>query len=110
MSGISQVVSLIKMLLYFRPLWASKEKRNMRTTLHRRCLAALVVFRPGTDWNLLAQPQGDGKAAREATSAVATDSYMGLTGEELWSNNCMRCHNIQPPTRYNNAQWDVIVH
>ena len=43
-------------------------------------------------------------------SAVSIDSYMGLTGEELWSNNCMRCHNIQPPTMYNDAQWDVILH
>jgi hypothetical protein len=38
------------------------------------------------------------------------DSYMGLNGEELWSNNCMRCHNIRPPSMYSDAQWDVIVH
>jgi nitrate/TMAO reductase-like tetraheme cytochrome c subunit len=35
---------------------------------------------------------------------------MQLSGEELWSNTCQRCHNIRPPTMYSNAQWDVIVH
>ena len=35
---------------------------------------------------------------------------MGLTGEKLWSNNCMRCHNVRPPAMYTDAQSDVIVH
>jgi nitrate/TMAO reductase-like tetraheme cytochrome c subunit len=43
-------------------------------------------------------------------ASSASDSYMGLSGQELWSNNCLRCHNIRPPTMYSNAQWDVIVH
>jgi nitrate/TMAO reductase-like tetraheme cytochrome c subunit len=72
--------------------------------------AALVLLLVSTTWNLFAEPKADRKRAATSTSAVSSDSYMGLTGEELWSNNCMRCHNIQPPTRYSNAQWDVIVH
>jgi nitrate/TMAO reductase-like tetraheme cytochrome c subunit len=24
--------------------------------------------------------------------------------------NCLRCHNIRPPTMYSDAQWDVILH
>jgi hypothetical protein len=82
----------------------------MITTLHRGFLAALIVFLAGASWNLHAEPKGDGKATTNSSSAVSSDSYMGLTGEELWSNNCLRCHNIRPPTMYSNAQWDVIVH
>src|SRR5262249_50411032 len=110
MSGISRVASPIKTPCLFRRLWVSRRERNMITTLHHGFLAALVVFLAGTGWNLLAEPKGDGKTVTNSGSAVSNDSYMGLTGEELWSNNCSRCHNIQPPTRYNDAQWDVIVH
>lgn len=53
----------------------------------------------------------DSKEKRQKQDAsAASDSYMGLSGQELWSNNCLRCHNIRPPTMYSNAQWDVIVH
>jgi len=82
----------------------------MITIKNRSYVAALVLLLVSTTWNLFAEPKGDGTAATNSSSAVSSDSYMGLTGEELWSNNCSRCHNIQPPTRYNNAQWDVILH
>ena len=77
---------------------------------NRSYVAALVLLLVSTTWNLFAEPKANGKQAATSISAASNDSYMGLTGEELWSNNCNRCHNIQPPTRYNNAQWDVIVH
>ncbi len=64
----------------------------------------------GTSVNLFADPKAKQKTATESSGAVSSDSYMGLTGEQLWSNNCLRCHNIRPPTMYGNAQWDVIVH
>jgi nitrate/TMAO reductase-like tetraheme cytochrome c subunit len=82
----------------------------MITTLNRSILAALVLLLASTTWNLLAEPEAKQKMATESSSAVSSDSYMGLSGEELWSNNCLRCHNIRPPTMYSNAQWDVIVH
>jgi cytochrome c5 len=50
------------------------------------------------------------EAATNSSSSDTADSSMQLSGEELWSNNCQRCHNIRPPTMYSNAQWDVIVH
>jgi cytochrome c5 len=81
------------------------------TTLNRSILAALVLLLAATTWNLFAEPKANQKAAAaKSNSAVSNDSYMGLSGEELWSNNCLRCHNIRPPTMYSNAQWDVIVH
>ena len=82
----------------------------MIATPNRAFLAALLLFLGSTSWSLLADPKASQKPATESTTAVTNDTYMGLTGEELWSNNCLRCHNIRPPTMYNNAQWDVIVH
>jgi hypothetical protein len=59
--------------------------------------------------NVFADPKS-GTPSTNSSEAVSNDSYMGLSGEELWSNNCLRCHNIRPPTMYSDAQWDVIVH
>ena len=72
-------------------------------------IAFLLLF-ISTSVTLFADPKAKRKTATESSGAVSSDSYMGLTGEELWSNNCLRCHNIRPPTMYTNAQWDVIVH
>jgi hypothetical protein len=82
----------------------------MITRLNRSVLAVFVLLFASTTLSLFAEPKADGKAASNSNSATASDSYMGLSGEELWSNNCLRCHNIRPPTMYSNAQWDVIVH
>jgi hypothetical protein len=78
--------------------------------LKRSLPAALLLLLISTSMNLFADPKAKPKASSESSSATSSDSYMGLTGEELWSNNCLRCHNIRPPTMYGNAQWDVIVH
>lgn len=80
----------------------------MITRLNRSILGALLVLLIST--TLFAEPKGNGKADTASSNAASSDSYMGLTGEELWSNNCLRCHNIRPPTMYSDAQWDVIVH
>jgi len=69
----------------------------------------LLIF-VTTGWSLLAGPKASRKTSAESSRAVPSDSNMNLSGEELWSNNCLRCHNIRPPTMYSNAQWDVIVH
>jgi cytochrome c5 len=82
----------------------------MMTTLNRHVLAVLVLLAASASWNLCADPKSNGKTDAKSNSSASSDSYMGLSGEELWTNNCMRCHNIRPPTMYSNAQWDVIVH
>jgi nitrate/TMAO reductase-like tetraheme cytochrome c subunit len=70
-------------------------------------LIGLVLFvLAGLAWTAFA----DSREKRQKQDASSSDSYMGLSGQELWSNNCLRCHNIRPPTMYSNAQWDVIVH
>ena len=70
-------------------------------------LIGLVLFvLAGLAWNASA----DSREKGQKQDAPSSDSYRGLSGQELWSNNCLRCHNIRPPTMYSNAQWDVIVH
>jgi hypothetical protein len=34
----------------------------------------------------------------------------GKSGNQLWSENCIRCHNPRSPNAYSRAQWDLIVH
>ena len=82
----------------------------MIKALARGFLAALLLLFVSTNMNLFADPKAKRNTASESNGAASNDSYMGLTGEELWSNNCMRCHNIRPATMYGDAQWDVIVH
>ena len=79
-------------------------------TAARRIFSVLVLLLVSTSWSLFAEPKTNPKADDKSSSGVSNDSYRGLSGEELWSNNCTRCHNIRPPTMYSDAQWDVIVH
>jgi len=73
-------------------------------------LVPLVVFIfVIVTWDVFGEPKGGQKRTAESSGAVSNDSYMGLSGEELWSNNCLRCHNIRPPTMYSNAQQRAIV-
>src|SRR5882724_10753739 len=110
MSGTNRTASPMKTLCFFRQLLVFRPTSHMITTLNRSVLAAFVLLFASTTLSLFADPKANGKAANTSNSAASTDSYMGLSGEELWSNNCLRCHNIRPPTMYSNAQWDVIVH
>ncbi len=32
-----------------------------------------------------------------------------LSGVDLWSQNCSRCHNVRGPQEFNDAQWNIIV-
>ena len=70
---------------------------------------ALLMF-ASAPYAAFAGPKATGSTSTDSSSATSSDSYKGLSGEELWSNNCLRCHNIRPPTMYSDAQWDVIVH
>jgi nitrate/TMAO reductase-like tetraheme cytochrome c subunit len=76
----------------------------------RRIFSVLVLLLASTSWSLFAEPKTNRKADDKSSSGVSNDSYRELSGEELWSNNCMRCHNIRPPNVYSDTQWDVIVH
>jgi len=83
----------------------------MSPKINRSRLAVLLLLiLASASWAVFGGPTPGQKTAAEPVGAISRDSSTELTGEELWSNNCLRCHNIRPPTMYGNAQWDVIVH
>jgi hypothetical protein len=93
---------------FFKRLWDFNARSHM-TTDRSRVAALVLLIWASFGWNMFGGPKPD-QPASQPGGAVSNDSYMGLSGEELWSNNCLRCHNIRPPTMYSDAQWDVIVH
>lgn len=61
------------------------------------------------------------KTLRSTESVVAGDAVaMNLlpananadmkAGALMWSQNCMRCHNLRNPRERSDREWDVIVH
>jgi hypothetical protein len=85
----------------------------MIAKVKRKDLAVLVLFVVaigGFGWNVFAGSKASRKTASESSSTVTSDSSTQLSGQELWSMNCQRCHNMRSPTMYSDAQWDVIVH
>ena len=73
-------------------------------------LTSLVIALAGSSWDVIAGAKERSETDSNSTSAAKSESSTGLSGEELWTNNCLRCHNLRPPTMYTPAQWDVIVH
>lgn len=39
-----------------------------------------------------------------STSSVITEK----SGSQLWSENCMRCHNTPTPSAYTDEEWETI--
>lgn len=68
-----------------------------------KLLATLLV--PGAA--LLTGCAGE-KNTGSPTNAAAVASA-GPSGAELWADNCSRCHNMQPPGRFNDVQWEAVV-
>ena len=31
-------------------------------------------------------------------------------GARLWQENCVRCHNLRPPTAYSDREWRIATH
>lgn len=50
---------------------------------------------------------GSGVVTGEAEARVMG---FGVSGAELWAQNCARCHSEISPARYSDAQWDVVMH
>jgi nitrate/TMAO reductase-like tetraheme cytochrome c subunit len=49
-----------------------------------------------------------GVKAKTETLASSAKSEKGSA--QLWSENCMRCHNLRNPAAYSDAQWEVSMH
>ena len=50
--------------------------------------------------------------AGDATTrpAVKESNVAQTSGAQLWSDNCMRCHNLRSPETYSSTQWELAMH
>lgn len=48
--------------------------------------------------------------ATQPSATVAESKTSAKGGAQLWGDNCMRCHNVRPPSSYSDAEWDVAMH
>src|SRR5689334_14995732 len=55
-------------------------------------------------------PPPSAAASTQPVHAAAIESSTHKSGNQLWSENCSRCHNIRPPEYFSDAQWDIIAH
>jgi nitrate/TMAO reductase-like tetraheme cytochrome c subunit len=76
-------------------------------------LAALIplsLVLTGSVWDALAGSSESSDTSADSRNGMKSESSAGLSGEELWSNNCQRCHNLRSPAMQTPVQWQVIVH
>ena len=73
-------------------------------------LALLLFGYIDLGWQAYAGPEKATSSKSNSDTQTTNTSVIELSGEEVWSMNCQRCHNIRPPTMYSAAQWEVIVH
>jgi len=48
------------------------------------------------------------EAAKAGTATQVASSGKG--GAQLWTENCIRCHNIRSPSIYSDGEWEVAMH
>jgi cytochrome c553 len=41
------------------------------------------------------------------SSCATTASIAEKSGTQLWSENCVRCHNTTPSTAFSNTNWEI---
>jgi len=80
-------------------------KSTLLTAWGRTTCAAVLVG--GLAFSLYAADSPSG--ATSATNAVATAAKKQLTGAELYSIHCNRCHPERYPTERTSAQWKTIM-
>ena len=50
------------------------------------------------------------RAEAAKPGAAAQVASFGKGGAQLWTENCVRCHNIRSPSTYSDAEWEVAMH
>ena len=71
-------------------------------------LLSLVLI--GSLWDAIAGSSEPSDTSADSSDGVKGESSAELSGEELWSNNCQRCHNLRSPAMQTPVQWQIIVH
>lgn len=65
-------------------------------------LAILGCRGPETATQQVVEPDSQAQAQAEAPLIKGR--------AQMWSENCMRCHNIRDPKSYSDAEWQVALH
>jgi nitrate/TMAO reductase-like tetraheme cytochrome c subunit len=83
----------------------------MIANVNRSLLLAWVLLTFAiASWDAFAGTKASRERINQSNGAVTSDSITQLSGQELWSMNCQRCHNMRSPAMYSDTQWEVIVH
>jgi cytochrome c5 len=83
----------------------------MIANVNRSLLVAWVLLTFAiASWDAFAGSKASRETVSQSNNAATSDSSVQLSGQELWSMNCQRCHNMRSPAMYSDAQWEVIVH
>ena len=73
-------------------------------------LVPLSLVLTGSLWDAIAGSGERSEPLADSSGEGRSESSTGLSGEELWSNNCQRCHNLRSPAMQTPVQWQIIVH
>jgi hypothetical protein len=66
-------------------------------------LAALFLLIAGC----ASPPAAGDPASPTAEQSVPPGEESAKGSAQLWSENCMRCHNMRSPSSYSDAEWEV---
>lgn len=47
-------------------------------------------------------------STRSGSEVAAASPAPAKSGNQLWAENCARCHNNRSPSSYSDAQWEVV--
>ena len=71
-------------------------------------LGAVVMLAAGCQNQSDTRPHAQG-----AAMTMTPQSIPGLKstkgGAELWTQNCLPCHNVRSPSAYSDADWDIVM-
>ena len=85
--------------------------KTIRTMVLVGLATAGLALMAGCSNNGTASKPAAKKAAKPAViwPLAIKDPAKNETGAQIWSENCMRCHQLRSPSQYSPAQWGVIV-
>ena len=85
-------------------------KSNIISRPFAMLTAALLLGLAGckTPQAKTAGPSPAPAATKPAAASMPADT--GKSGNQLWADNCARCHNTRSPLAYSDAEWTVAMH
>ena len=81
----------------------------------RRCFAMACLFEGAAGSAYLAgcgaSRGDDATASSKPASSVAAPDDSPIRGRtQMWTENCIRCHNARAPGYYSDREWEVAMH